>query len=117
MWEKIEKIVVITRKRRSLVLETNYHTAKGFSENLLAIEMNKIKVKMKKPVYLHLSVLNTSKKVINDLNINDSPETYQIFLLRVQKWFGEGFGWLTEFLNSVYNLLVRSSYIQLPEAL
>ena len=34
--------------------EPNYHTRKWFSENLLAIEMKKTKVKMNKPVYLGL---------------------------------------------------------------
>ena len=34
---------------------------KWFSENLLAIEMKKIKIKMNKPVYLGLSILEISK--------------------------------------------------------
>ena len=37
--------------------ESNYHTTKQFSENLLAIEMKKIKVKMNKPVFLGMSIL------------------------------------------------------------
>ena len=38
-----------------------YHTTKYFSENLLAVEMKKIKVKMNKPVYLQLEISKTLK--------------------------------------------------------
>ena len=41
--------------------EPNYYTTKWFSENLLAIEIKKTKVKMNKPVYLGLSILEISK--------------------------------------------------------
>ena len=37
---------------------------KWFPENLLEIEMKKIRVKMNKPVYLCLSILETSKTLI-----------------------------------------------------
>ena len=51
-----------TNKRKSyLVLEPNYHTTKRFSKNLLAIMKKKIIVKMDKPVYLGLSILEISK--------------------------------------------------------
>ena len=43
------------------MLEPNYHTTKWISEDLLVIEMKKIKVKMNKPVYLDLSILEISK--------------------------------------------------------
>ena len=36
-------------KRNKLVSEPNYHRTKRFSENLLAIEMKKTKVKLNKP--------------------------------------------------------------------
>ena len=42
----------------------NYHTRKYFLENLLAIEMKKIIVKMNKPVYLGLSILEISKTLM-----------------------------------------------------
>ena len=51
------KLVTTDKKRNQLVSETNYHTTKWFPENLLAIEMKKTKVKMNKPVYLGLSIL------------------------------------------------------------
>ena len=47
-----------TNERRTYVVsEPNYHTAKWFSEDLLAIGIKKIKVKINKPVYLDLSIL------------------------------------------------------------
>ena len=55
------KLVTTVVRRNKLVLETIYHTTKLFSENLLAIEMKKIKVKMNKPVYLVMSILDISK--------------------------------------------------------
>ena len=48
------KLVTAERRRDYLVSETNYHTTKLFIENLLAIEMRKTQVLMKKPVYLGL---------------------------------------------------------------
>ena len=44
--------------------EPNYHTTKWFSENLLAIEIKKTKVKMNKPIYLGLSILEISKTLM-----------------------------------------------------
>ena len=46
-----------------LVSEPNYHTNR-FSENLLATEMKKAKVKMNKPVYLGMSILDISKTLM-----------------------------------------------------
>ena len=51
------KLVTTDKKRNQLVSEPNYHTTKWFSENLLAIEMKKAKVKMNTPVYLRASIL------------------------------------------------------------
>ena len=55
------KLVTIDKRRNQLVSEPNYHTTKWFSENLLAIEMKKTKIKMNKPVYLGLTILEISK--------------------------------------------------------
>ena len=48
------KLTTADEKRSCLVSEPNYHTTKLFSENLLAKEVKKIKVKMNKSVYLGL---------------------------------------------------------------
>ena len=53
------KLVTTEEKRIKLVSESNYHTTKHF--NLLVIEMKKTKVKMNKPVYLGISILDISK--------------------------------------------------------
>ena len=58
------KLVTTEKQRRKLVSEPNYHTTKHFSENLLAIEMKKTKVKMNKPVYLGMSILDVSKTLM-----------------------------------------------------
>ena len=52
------KLVTKDKRRNQLVSEPNYHTTKYFSEDLQAIEMNKIKVKMNKPIYLGISILD-----------------------------------------------------------
>ena len=58
------KLVTTNKRRDLLVSEPNYDTAKWFSENLSAIEMKKIKVKMNKLVYLGLSILEISKTIM-----------------------------------------------------
>ena len=57
------KLVTTDEKRSKLMSEPNNHTRKRFSENLLAVEMKKTKVKMNKPVYLGMSILDISKMV------------------------------------------------------
>ena len=55
------KLATTEEKRIKLVSEPNYHTIKHFSKKLLAIEMKISKVKMNKPEYLGMSVLDISK--------------------------------------------------------
>ena len=50
-----------SEKRSKLVSEPDYHTTKHFSKNLLAIKMKKTKLKMSKPIYLGMSILDISK--------------------------------------------------------
>ena len=59
------KLATTYKRRNQLVSEPNYHTTKWFSENLLAIEMKKIKVRMNEPVYLDFSVLEINKTLIH----------------------------------------------------
>ena len=58
------KLVTTEEKRIKLVSETNYHTRKHFSNNLIATEMKKTEVKMNKPVYLGMSLLDISKTLM-----------------------------------------------------
>ena len=55
------KLVTTDRKRSKLVSEPNYHTINLISEDLSIIEMKKTKIKMNKPIYLGLSILEISK--------------------------------------------------------
>ena len=55
------KLVTTDKKRSKLVSEPNYHTINLISEDLSIIEMKKTKVKMNKPIYLGLSILEICK--------------------------------------------------------
>ena len=50
------KLVTTDKRRNQLVSEPNYHTRKYFSKSLLATEMKKAKLKMNKPVILHVNI-------------------------------------------------------------
>ena len=58
------KLVTTDKRRNKLVSEPNYHTMNYILEDLSIIEMNKTKVKMNKPIYLGLSILEISKLLI-----------------------------------------------------
>ena len=58
------KLVTTDKKRSKLVSEPNYHTINLISEDLSIIEMKKTKVKMNKPIYLGLSILEISKTLM-----------------------------------------------------
>ena len=61
------KLVTTEEKQMKLVSEPNYHTTKNFSDNLLAIEMKKTSVKINKPVYLTMTILDISKTLMYEL--------------------------------------------------
>ena len=58
------KLVITDKITNRLVSEPNSHAKKWFSEDLLAIEMKKIKVKMNNLVCLDLSLLENSKTLM-----------------------------------------------------
>ena len=58
------KLVTTDKKRKNLVSEPNYHTINYISEDLSVIEIKRTKVKMNKPIYLGLSILDISKILI-----------------------------------------------------
>ena len=55
------KLVTTDKKRCKLVSELSCHTMNYISEDLSIIEMKRTKVKMNKPIYLGLSILQISK--------------------------------------------------------
>ena len=55
------KLVTTDKKRSKLVSEPNSHTVNLISEDLSIVEKKKTKVKMKRPIYLGLSILEISK--------------------------------------------------------
>ena len=61
---RVIKLVTTEENKIELVLEANYHRTKHFSDNYLAIEMNKTKVKINKPVYLSMTILDISKTLV-----------------------------------------------------
>ena len=60
------RLVTTDKKRSKLVSEPNYHTINLISENLSVIEMKRNKLKMNKPIYLGLSILEISKLLMYD---------------------------------------------------
>ena len=58
------KLVTTEKGRNQLASEPNYHTPKDVLENLIAIEMKKRKVKMNKPIYLSMSIIDISKTLL-----------------------------------------------------
>ena len=61
------KLVTTDKKRSKLVLEPNYYTINYILKDLSIIEMNKTKVKMNKPIYLGLSILEISKILMYEI--------------------------------------------------
>ena len=64
------KLVTTEAKGNYLVSESNHHTSKFFSENLLAIEMRKTQILMNKPVYIGRSILELSKIAVHEFWYN-----------------------------------------------
>ena len=65
-------------QRSRLVSVPNYHTTKHFTENLLAIEMKKTKVKMNKPLYLGMFILDVRKTLM-----------YEFWYDYIKPWYGD----------------------------
>ena len=55
------RVIATGKRRNQLASAPNYHTTKYFSENVMAIEIKKTIVKMNKPIYLGMSILDISK--------------------------------------------------------
>ena len=71
------KLVTTDKRRNQSSSEPNCHTTIYFSENLLGVEMKKTKVKMIKPVYLNMSILDISKTLMYKLWYDYIKRKYQ----------------------------------------
>ena len=71
------KLVTTEKRRNQLVPEPNYHTAKYFPENLMAIEMKKTKLKMNEPIYRGMSILDISKTLMYEFWYDYIKPKYQ----------------------------------------
>ena len=71
------KLVTADKRRNQLASEPNYHTAKFFSEILMAIQMKKTKAKMSKPIYLGISILDISKTLMYEFWYDYIKPNYQ----------------------------------------
>ena len=58
------KLGTTDKRKKQLVSESNYHPSKYFSEQLTSKEMKKAKVKMNKPLYLEMSILDIRKTLM-----------------------------------------------------
>ena len=58
------KLVTSDKRRKRLVSEPNYHSHKKCSDHLMAVEKKKTRIKMTKPLYLGMSILDISKILI-----------------------------------------------------
>ena len=71
------KFITTDKRRNQLVSDSNYHTTKSFSENLMAIEIKKAKVKMNKPIYLGMSMSDISKTLLYEFWYHYIKPKYQ----------------------------------------
>ena len=70
------KLVTTDKKRSKLVSEPNYHAMNYISEDLSIIEMKRTKVKMNKPIYLGLPILEISKLLMYEFWYNYMKPKY-----------------------------------------
>ena len=57
-------LVTTVARRNKLASEPNYHSTKYISKDLLVMEMRKVEVRMKKPIYLGQAILLISKTLM-----------------------------------------------------
>lgn len=65
-WENIGKI----QGAQSLIARPEFHSLSIFSENLVAVQLKKVKVVYNKPIYLGFCILDISKTLMFDFHYN-----------------------------------------------
>ena len=71
------KLVISDKRRSILVSESNYHTRKHISEDLMIIEMKKLKVTMNKPIHLGQAILDISKTLMYEFRYDFIKSIYE----------------------------------------
>ena len=74
--QRVIKLVTTDKKRSKLVSEPNYHMMNYISEDLSIIEMKRTKVKMNKPIYLGLPILEISKLLMYEFSYDYMKPKY-----------------------------------------
>ena len=64
------KLVNTKEQLKKLVAKPNYERRKIFSENFLSVHMKKTSLKMNKPIYLGMCILELSKTIMYDFHYN-----------------------------------------------
>ena len=64
------RLVTNEVKARKLFAKPNYESRTIFSDNLIAVHMKKTKLKLNKPIYLGMSILDLSKTLMYDFHYN-----------------------------------------------
>ena len=64
------RLVTSEDKARKLFAKPNYETRTIFPNNLIAVHMKKTKLKLNKPIYLGMSILDLSKTLMYDFHYN-----------------------------------------------
>ena len=71
------KLITTDKRRNQLVSEHNYHTKKCCLEDLSATKMKKTKVLINKPIYLGVSILEISKRLMYEIWQDHIKPKYQ----------------------------------------
>ena len=71
------KLATTDNRKNQLASEPNYDTTKYFLEYFLAIEIKRTTVKMNKPVYLGMSILDISKTLMHEFWYDYIKPKYQ----------------------------------------
>ena len=71
------KLVPTDERRNQLASEPNYHTTNCFPEHLMEIKMKQTKVKVNKPVYRGMSIVDISKILMHELSYDHIKSEYQ----------------------------------------
>ena len=64
------RLVTSEDKARKLFAKPNYESRTIFSDNLIAVHMKKTKLKLNKPIYLGMSIIDLSKTLMYDFHYN-----------------------------------------------